>query len=194
MLLSEALGAARSNQRNLSAHFSRSGVLKGVYAVRHAHLLAQRPELVRVDKAPYPFHVVPVCDDAVFHGVLDLRLRRGSQACSKLSGARPEYQPALVGLTFSNPRSSCAFRPMKRSPSTAPAMTRGCFGRPTLCTEFREGDSNTAISAFQPSGAFAHMCVPPGPVARPTRARAGSCSAGLARALFTHKEGKKHFG
>lgn len=34
--------------------------------------------------------------------------------------------------TFSRPRSSCAFRPMNRSPSTAPAITLGCLGRPTL--------------------------------------------------------------
>ena len=41
--------------------------------------------------------------------------------------------PCSMGyLILSNPRNSCAFRPMNTSPSSAPAMTRMCFGRPTL--------------------------------------------------------------
>ena len=41
--------------------------------------------------------------------------------------------PCSMGyLIFSRPLYSCALRPMKTSPSRAPAMTRTCFGRPTL--------------------------------------------------------------
>lgn len=41
--------------------------------------------------------------------------------------------PCSIGyLIFSNPLNSCAFLPMKTSPSKAPAMTLMCFGRPTL--------------------------------------------------------------
>jgi hypothetical protein len=43
--------------------------------------------------------------------------------------------PCSMGyLIFRRPLYSCALRPMKTSPSRAPAMTRTCFGRPTLCT------------------------------------------------------------
>lgn len=41
--------------------------------------------------------------------------------------------PCSIGyLIFRRPRNSWARRPMKTSPSRAPAMTRTCFGRPTL--------------------------------------------------------------
>lgn len=37
------------------------------------HLLAERAQLLRIDPVPYALHVVPVCHDAVFHGILDLQ-------------------------------------------------------------------------------------------------------------------------
>lgn len=41
--------------------------------------------------------------------------------------------PCSIGyFIFNKPRSSWARRPMKRLSCIAPAMTRGCFGRPTL--------------------------------------------------------------
>jgi hypothetical protein len=46
--------------------------------------------------------------------------------------------PCSIGyLIFSSPRNSCARLPMNTSPSNAPAMTRICFGRPTLCSNVR---------------------------------------------------------
>ena len=42
--------------------------------------------------------------------------------------------PCSIGyLIFNRPLYSWAFRPIKTSPSRAPAITRTCFGRPTLC-------------------------------------------------------------
>jgi hypothetical protein len=36
-------------------------------------LFAERAQLFRINPIPYAFHIVPVGDDAVFHGVLDLQ-------------------------------------------------------------------------------------------------------------------------
>lgn len=43
--------------------------------------------------------------------------------------------PCSIGyLIFSSPLNSCARLPMNKLSCIAPAMTRGCFGRPTLQT------------------------------------------------------------
>ena len=51
--------------------------------------------------------------------------------------------PCSMGyFILSKPRNSCARRPMKTSPSNAPAMTRMCFGRPTLqCIQITVGSN-----------------------------------------------------
>lgn len=56
--------------------------------------------------------------------------------------------PCSMGyFIFKRPRNSWARRPMKTSPSRAPAMTRTCFGRPTLqSVNFVQ---NTVVSYIQ---------------------------------------------
>jgi len=111
------------------------------------HLFRQRAQLLAVHVGPYPLHVVPVGHDSVLHRVA-AGGRAGASARQR-SVLRPARVIALVQLSNgyqstqesgrersetylmrSRPLSSCAFLPTNVSPSTAPAMTRVCFGRP----------------------------------------------------------------
>ena len=105
-----------------------------------AYLLGQGSELFGIDVGPYPLHVVPICDNPVLHrvavaarGRVGVRTRRSLRCpASRRSTSRQSARStrAETHLIRKSPRSSCAFLPTNVSPSTAPAITRVCFGRP----------------------------------------------------------------
>lgn len=43
------------------------------YAASVVYLFTERLELFSVDVVPYQLHIIPICDDAMLQGVLDLQ-------------------------------------------------------------------------------------------------------------------------